>query len=32
MRPLQLASDLVDESRRRFMLTAAEAARLEDHR
>lgn len=32
MRPLQLASDLVAESRRRFMLTAAEAARLEDRR
>jgi hypothetical protein len=32
MRPLQFASDLVAPSRRRFMLTAVEAARLEDRR
>ena len=32
MRPMQLAGDLVAESRHRFMLTAADAARLEDRR
>jgi len=32
MRPVQLAGDLVAESRHRFTLTAADAARLEDRR
>jgi hypothetical protein len=32
MRPLQLADDLVEPSRHRFTLTAADVARLEDRR
>jgi hypothetical protein len=32
MRPLQLASDLAAPSRRRFMLTAVDAGRVEDRR